>query len=320
MSAKHQLVAIAPLALDEDTDWRAAIAAAAQAADQANETLDVVVLGDEAPADLDRAKARLWRAAVPGGLSTSQLAPLAVAALSQIAAQAPGRPLLVVCPAGAGQALAAAIAALGGYQVLGQCSDLALSDDGVVAERIRGGVRLRLACAAPAVIGLQPRGDAVIAQGQAPVVSTLLAVEAGSQDALTVARSPLPGRRARLEAASLVVSGGRGVSQEGFGLLEAIADQLGGALGASLAAIDLGLAPVSRQVGQSGKFVAPDLYLAVGLSGTPQHMAGVAARSRVFAINNDPDAPIFQIAELGLVADWREALPALRRALEGQPS
>lgn len=122
---------------------------------------------------------------------------------------------------------------------------------------------------------------------------------------------------AQLEGARLVVSGGRGIgAEEGFGLLYELAEKLGGAVGSSLPAVDAGWAPVARQVGQSGKFVSPAIYLAIGISGTPQHMAGIAAHTRVVAINNDPDAPVFKVAEVGAIADWKALVPALIEALD----
>ena len=123
-------------------------------------------------------------------------------------------------------------------------------------------------------------------------------------------------RHAPVDGARIVVSGGRGVADPtGFELLYDIALQVDGAVGASLPAVDAGMAPVARQVGQSGKYVRPDIYLAVGISGTPQHMAGIDPHTRVVAINADPEAPIFGMARVGVVGDWKVLLPALKRTL-----
>lgn len=112
-----------------------------------------------------------------------------------------------------------------------------------------------------------------------------------------------------LEGARLVVSGGRGMQGEaGFALLGRIAGQLGAALGGSLPTVDAGWVPVARQIGQSGKFVSPRIYFTVGVSGTPQHMAGVSADSRIIAVNKDPSAPIFARADVGVVAEWQDLL------------
>ncbi len=195
-------------------------------------------------------------------------------------------------------------------------------DAGLITEhQIFGGTQVafaRFSGEAPGIVVVRAKSFAPEASGGAPAEVVPAPVgELGATGTARVLASHAEERTGpQLEDADVVVSGGRGLgSVEKYAMIEQIADLLKGAAGASRAIVDAGWVPYSRQVGQTGKTVKPSVYIACGISGATQHMVGMKGSKSIVAVNKDPDAPIFQIADLGIVGDVNNVLPALIEAL-----
>lgn len=327
MNTARTLTIVLPFAPEEREAYERLVAAAcalhAQGGWGALQVLQLLPAAGTVPALVAGEVLHWWEIESPHAVADAEpetLARLARAALAA-PALADAAPRLIVWPAGAAAEQAAALLAADlGAVMLGRCSELAALGTAVGARRAAFGgrvdVHLRadaaVCCAAWRPQGTVPRLDPVAPARLHGLALHVEAAPAGDVELLHSADG-----QARLDGAGLVVSGGRGMAgSEGFELLGRIAGSLGAALGGSLPAVDAGWVPVARQVGQSGKFVSPRLYFAVGISGTPQHLAGVAGSSRIVAVNLDADAPIFAVADVGVVGDWRELLPLLAQRLE----
>ena len=320
---QRQVIVLLPPLGDGETPDKLLQAAAGLAPGQ---TLQVLALrGPQGAALAPQPTAnptRWWDLHHPGlqRLDADALVPLWQQALAQTQALSTGPALLLLPPGPLGEECAARLAAKLGAAPLGRCSDVALQAAEVRAHRAAYGGRAEMvltSSAACCVASWRPAGrpDAAAATcelyTQALQLDTPLPTPAAAQVLESADKMPA------LEGAPLVVSGGRGMAGDaGFALLAQVADKLGASLGGSLPTVDAGWVPVARQIGQSGKFVNPRVYFAVGISGTPQHMAGVSGDSRIVAVNKDPAAPIFSRADVGVVAEWETLLPALLTALD----
>ncbi|MEX2473746.1 electron transfer flavoprotein subunit alpha/FixB family protein [Marinobacter sp.] len=238
-------------------------------------------------------------------------------ALSQTGGSEPAT-LILTPPGPDGEELAARVAFHMNGNALGRCENVRVEDHGVVATRSAWGGRKQLVLNVSGGLSVASMraGKPVLDSSRSEAEQFAIDVNVELPPEPSLDQEPTGESLPPVESARFVVSGGRGLNEEGFAQLEQIARKAKGTLGGSLPAVDAGLVPVVRQVGISGKFVTPELYFAVGISGTPQHMAGVSPDTRIVAINKDPEAPIFSMAEAGVVGEWQQLLPEILKALD----
>lgn len=314
----HKIIAVIPLAWGEEA-LLAALGAAQQVSASAGCGFDVLLLGDSEQAQgVQRAKAvgaSTVTLVVHEALAEPQnLSALASATVQALPAEG-GQRVVLVPPGADGEELAGYLAAQLNAQLLGRATQLEWGVDGWLAERSVWGGRqaLSLRLTQPLGVACLRLGKPQIGAGGSQV--SVLKLQQALPAPMLVEQNQSEQALAPVQGARLVISGGRGVNEQGFALLEELALSLDAALGGSLPAVDAGLVPVARQVGISGNFVSADVYLAVGISGTPQHLAGISSETCIIAVNKDPAADIFKVANVGVVAEWEQLLPALLEQL-----
>jgi electron transfer flavoprotein alpha subunit len=218
--------------------------------------------------------------------------------------------------------VAGRLAARLGVTVISNAIDVALEEGtATTSHEIFGGAQIAAAAftgAPPYLVVVRPKSfPAAPSGGSAPRVSTQTLAEAGPADGRVIETHVEEREGPKLEDAAVIVSGGRGLgTAENYQLIEKLAKLLRAATGATRAIVDAGWVPYAKQVGQTGKTVKPEVYIAAGVSGAMQHLVGMKDAKTIIAINKDPDAPIFTIADLGVVGDVHKVLPKLIEALE----
>ena len=322
-----RVLALIPVGINAISEPMTALSAASAIALRDGASLETVYAG-RVFADDEIAKAasvdshKIWlcsHAGLDEDSGPDQLADACAQALTAAELGMPGVQELVLLPAGAlGEEIAARLAIRFKGVALGRCKEIRMHPTKTEAKQVVCGGRAQLSIESkqsPCFAVLRVKNEpATSNQNRLIHEAKICRIELGAspcaQYATALLETGLSSRR--LEGSKAIVSGGRGMAGEtGFAMLQDLADCLGAAVGGSLPAVDAGWVPVSHQVGQSGKYVSPELYVAVAVSGTPQHMAGIDPGVRIVAINSDPEADIFKFAEVGMVGNWNDVLPAV---------
>ena len=332
MTAKTPTHVVALIAMDADeaADARALVAASRRMAEEIGARAAAVMVSagalSQAAAGVAGKADDAWLAVVPGLAVPSQaqqLVPVFAQALQDALGSDMDHALILMRSSPLNDEIAARLGARLDAAVLGRCSHIARDADtgDMLAWRDVCGGRLQAALswqAGPAMAVMRVARETVAeADGDLRSTPIVLAFNGTLPAAVSFTETSQGQRPAGFVGAEVIVSGGRGIGGEaGVAALHELASHLNAPVGGSLPAVDAGWFPISHQIGQSGSYVSPAVYLAVGISGTPQHLAGVDPASAIVAVNQDPEAPIFGVARVGVVAEWTEFLPHLSAELQ----
>lgn len=322
------VVALIAMDTDEAADARALVAASRRIAQETGARTAVVMAGaTPPPRTVDGVTGMAddtWQMTVPELAVPSQaqqLVPVFAQALHDALGADVGSALILMRSSPLNDEVAGRLGARLDAAVLGRCSHIARDADtgDMLAWRDAYGGRLQAALSwqsGPAVAVMRVARQTPEEAGSS-ASPTMLTFSGRLPAAVSFTDTSQGQRPAGFVGAELIVSGGRGIGGEaGVAALHELASHLNAPVGGSLPAVDAGWFPISHQIGQSGSYVSPAVYLAVGISGTPQHLAGVDPASAIVAINQDPEAPIFGVARVGVVAEWAEFLPHLSAELQ----